>query len=136
MQLRLCLSLGRLDRRLFSAGAEPVISIEFHAVRDNGMFIVINDEIESDALNGVFHVVDLYRAGQIPACPASGSGETALADDRILGAVGQGPGTAQFLLTNLFLFLFSGDQDTVIAPAVMARQHGLKPQIGKLVLQF
>ena len=78
IQLPLLRSLGRLKRRFLSAGSESVIGVEFHAVRDNGVLIVINHEIKSDALNCVFHVVDLYRAGQVPACPAAGSGETSL----------------------------------------------------------
>ena len=122
-------SLLHLQRRFFSAGSQPVISIEFHAVYDHRMFVVIDDNIESDPLNSVLDVIDLDRTGQISSCPSSGTAQSALADERILGPVGQCARAAQLFFADFLQLVFSRNQYRVIAPPVVARKGLLESQI-------
>ena len=50
--------LGCLKGRLFSAGSQPVIGVEFDAVRNHGVLIVINDKIQSDPLYSILNIID------------------------------------------------------------------------------
>ena len=95
------ISVRSLKGRLLPSGSQTVIGIEFHAVHHDGVFIVIYDKIQADPLDGVFHFIDLYRAGEVPAGSAARSAQASLAYYGILGTVRQCPCTAQFLLADL-----------------------------------
>ena len=100
------------------------------------MLIVINDKVQSDPLDRVLHVVDLHGTGQIASRSSSGAGQAALADDRIFRAVRKCSRTAQLLFADLLNLVLTGDQDPVIAPAVMPGKRLLEPERGKFFLQF
>ena len=79
---------------------------------------VVDDKIQADPLDGIFHAANLYRARQISAGPSAGAAQSSLADHGKGRSVGQRAGIAEFFFRELFDHPVR-PYDRVITPPVM-----------------
>ena len=107
------------NRSINAFGIKSHIGIKFHTVHHAAVLCVVDNEIQADPLDRIFHAADLDGAGQVSAGSSSRSALSSLTDQRIRDAVGKCAAAAQFFFAQVLCDLVRF-YDCIITPSVMA----------------
>ena len=106
------------NRSINAFGIKSHIGIKFHTVHHAAVLCVVDNEIQADPLDRIFHAADLDGAGQVSSGSSTRSALSPLTDQRIWDAVGKCASAAQFFFAQVLCDLVRF-YDCIIAPPVM-----------------